>query len=314
MKISRRKIFIFAFLTVLVFVAVEFWNPPEPYYQGRSLSSWAKDLNFYPNLEEDPQKLLELRQKHALALEAVQHIGVHALPTALKLCQTRDSWIKKKLLGDLPDALHIDSDNWNISWEWDRQYDGTKIIQALGSVADPAIPDLIKLFQSTDSSVANIAANALGEIGTNAIPPLVEALTNKDDQIRFWSAYSVGSYGAQAHAAVPGLLVCLKDKKTRDNAVMSLGRIGADAPVVVPALVNCLEETTNHPSFALWWSIGKFGTNARPAIPILVKIIESKSWDYAPALNTLRKIDPLLAAGYFKQFQVGLTNQPAPLP
>ena len=314
MKVSRRKIIIFAFSAVLIFAVVEIGNPFEPRYQGRSLSSWAKDLNFYTELSEEPQTNLEIHHKHELAVAAVQHIGVRALPTALKLCRAKDSWIKKKLLKDLPDALNIDSDNWNISWSGDKQFDGAKIIQALGPTAEPAIPNLVVLLQSQDSSTANNAIYALWGIGTNALPSLVECLTNKDEKIRRWSARGVGLFRKQARTAVPGLVLCLKDKNafTRENATRSLGQIGEDAPMVIPALVSCLEETTNYPSYALWWSIGRFGTNAQPAIPTLVKIIESKRWDYLAALNTLHRIDPPLADSYFKQF--GMTNQPPSSP
>jgi hypothetical protein len=318
MKIAWRKITVFAFSAILILVVVAIWNPLEPRYQGRSLSSWAKDLNFHPELAEDPQKNLEIRQKHELAVAAVQHIGVRALPTALKLCRTRDFWIKKKLLWDLPDALHIDSDNWNISWEWDKQFTGAEIIQALGPVAEPVIPDLIKLFQSPSSSVAQNAVDALNGIGTNAIPPLVEALTSQDERTREYAARAVGSFRAQARAAVPGLLLCLKDKNviTRDNATRSLGQIGQNASVVVPALASCLGAATNHPSYvlsyALMWSIGRFGTNGQPAVPILEKIIESKQMGYLSALQTLHEIDPRLADVYFKQF--GMTNRPISSP
>ena len=290
MKITWRKITVFAFSAILILVVVAIWNPLEPRYQGRSLSSWAKDLNFHPELAEDPQKNLEIRQKHELAVAAVQHIGVRALPTALKLCRTRDFWIKKKLLWDLPDALHIDSDNWNISWESDKQFTGAEIIQALGPVARTCYPlTLSNYFKAQVPLSLKYAADALNGIGTNAIPPLVEALTSQDERTREYAARAVGSFRAQAREAVPGLLLCLKDKNviTRDNAVRSLGQIGEDAPVVVPALVSCLEAATNHPypSYALMWSIGRFGTNGQPAVPILEKIIESKQWDYLLALK-----------------------------
>ena len=141
MKVSRRKIIVFAFLAVLIFAVAKIWSPFEPRYQGRSLSSWARDLNFYPELSDVPESNLELRRKHELAVEAVQHIGVRALPTALKLCRAKDPWLKTKLLNDLPDSLSLDSDNWNISWSQDKQLEGARIIQALGPTAEPAIPE-----------------------------------------------------------------------------------------------------------------------------------------------------------------------------
>lgn len=142
-KTFWREIGVLACLTIIVSVVVfQIKNPPEPSYQGRSVSEWAKDLCFNPSFIDE-----NLQQKHEQAVKAIQQIGVAAVPVALRLCQTTDPWIKKKLLWDLPDALHVDTDNWNISWESDKQAMGANIIQALGSVAEPAIPDLIKLFQ-----------------------------------------------------------------------------------------------------------------------------------------------------------------------
>ena len=102
----------------------------------------------------------------------------------------------------------------------------------------------------------------------------------------------------------------------RMEAAMALGRIGGDPTVIVPALVRCLEEETNgFQSTLIITAITRFGTNARPAIPILVKIIESKQIGVANhALGALQKIDPETAKPFIEKRDAGGTNAPLASP
>ena len=188
-------------------------------------------------------------------------------------------------------------------------------------------------------------------IGTDAIPPLTEALTNSNEHVRTGAAITLGSFESQARDATPALIQCLKDEnpRARSAAAMSLARLGGDTNAVVSALLPCLKdkdvrvremaavslgdihqkpetvvpallasiekETDILPMNYLLGGIARFGTNARPAIPVLVKIIESKRIMVADhALGALRKIDPEAAKPFIEKRDAGNTNAPLASP
>jgi HEAT repeat protein len=317
MKITWRKFCVFVLLAILIFAGVEIWSPLEPRYEGRRLSEWARDV-VLPDEDSErvpsiQQRSIESRQRHDKAVAAIQHIGVRALPTALKLCQAKDFWIQEKL-EDWAEARNLQI---HLTSAQDRQIEGATIIEVLGPTAKPIIPDLIKLFRDEYPIVADEASFALHGIGPEAIPSLMEAFTNSDDpRVQLYAAYSLELFGSQAREAVPTLVSSLQNKGpfTCNLAAQALGRIGEDASIVVPALAQCLQRETNRLPLDVYRAIERFGTNAQPAIPTLVKIIESRGSGYLSALSALHKINPSLADSYFKQLKIGSTNQPMPPP
>ena len=244
------------------------------------------------------------------------HLLGRRLPRLLPSCSvcvylnrkcSRDSWIQNKLEG-WAEARNLDI---HLSSAQDRQIEGATIIEVLGPMAKPIIPDLIKMFQDNYPAVADEASFALHGIGPEAIPPLIHAFTKSDDpRVQLYAAYSLGLFGSKAREAVPALLSGLQSKNsdTRDSVANALGRIGEDAPAVVPLLAQCLQLEANQNFYR---AIERFGTNAQPAVPTLVKIINSRRYDYLSAMSALHKINPRLADNYFAELGIGLTNQPA---
>jgi len=309
LKISLRKLGAFALLVILSLLIIGIWDPSEPRYEGRRLSDWARDV-VAPEVSDEAflsieKSAIESRRKHDNAVAAIQHIGVRALPTALKLCQAKDFWFQEKLEG-WAEARNLDI---HLSSAQDRQIEGATIIEVLGPTAKPIIPDLIKLFQNEYPNVADEASFALRGIGPEAVAPLIQAFTNSDDpRVQLYAAYSLGLFGSKAREAVPILAASLQDKSRRNFVAEALGRIGEDAPTVVPLLAQCLQLEANQNFYR---AIERFGTNAQPAVPTLVRIIDSRRHDYLSALSALHKINPRLADSYFAQLGIGLTNQPA---
>ena len=316
---SRRKIIqlcgVFVFLVVLCLVANAIWQPFEPRYEGKRLSAWTKDLFFIEGFIKDP-RTPAVRQKHEQAVAAIQHMGVRILPLALKLCRAKDSWLKEKL-EDWSDDWNGKHENFeiHITAAADKQNEGSSIIWALGPMAKPAIPDLIKMLENKDQEIAGSAMNALQGVGADTIPPLIELLHNPNPEFRRRAASVLGMMEPKAHTAVSALLQCLEDKNegVRLIAVRSLGLIRDDAPIVVPALIRCLEEETNNPiPWDYFIALGHFGTNAKPAVPILIKIIESHKINYMPpawgALGALNKIDPEAAQPFIEKWKAGIIN------
>ena len=342
-----RKWRVFILLGILLLLVNAIWHPFEQRYQGKRLSAWAKDiLNCEFGEASGAQHWDEVQAKRAEAVEAIRHIGTKALPLALKYCRAKDSALKKKLKdranGQKVFEIHLLHDT-------DYQQMGVEIFEALGPVARPAIPSLIKLFQEKDEGVSSAAEMALNAVGPDAIPPLIAALTNANERVRASAAITLGGFEAQARTAVPALIRRLADDnpQVRATAALSLGEINQDSDLVIPALLPCLKDKDAHVRQFTAWALGhigkqpelvvpalfarleaetnapvppplmiapiaRFGTNARPWSSVLVKMIELNRFGIfsGSALGALRKIDPETAEPLIQKREFMRTNSP----
>jgi len=315
MKMFHRKIIygsIFMLLVILCIIVNAAWKPPEPSYEGRTLSAWTKDLFFAEEFSKDP-RTPALREKHEQAVAAIQHMRIEAMPFALKLCRAKDSWLKKKL-EDLTADYSDDVLKYRITPAWEKQEVGGNIIWALGPMAKPAVPDLLAMLKSGDRDIAPSAGYALQGIGIAVIPPLIELLNHTNKEVRLCAMVALGHFRSQARAAIPTLLHCLEnpDPATRSYAARLLGQIKEDAPVVVPAIIRCMQnDATNINELNYFWALGNFGTNGKSAVPALIQMLESKPGQpdaplKGPALVALWKIDPKAAQPFVEK----TTNPP----
>jgi hypothetical protein len=251
---------IFIWAACVVFEPFEL-HSPEPQYQGKKLTEWAREID-----QMDFLRLPAYRQhpkQNAEAIAAIQHIGTNALPVALELCRAQDPWLKVK-------------------WEtWTRHYhfpalekhsEGCNIVWALGSITKPIVPDLVQLLKSNDRDiVADAMFFTLAGAGTNAIPPLLKLLNDGNSEVRLGAAITLASFfnpqkparesngllivpdsenfRAQARAAIPVLLAGLENQKldliTRVRTIQALGLIHEDASTVAPILVRHIQKETN---------------------------------------------------------------------
>ena len=338
MKISAksRRYVLFVFLAgIFVWLLFVFFRPFEPRYGGKRLSQWAAIFSEWP-----PQEFQQ-------ATNAILHIGTNALPYAVQCCQAR-------LLG-------IDLDQPSGFITADRLHQQSiGIFSLLGPAAKPAIPALVKALHSRNTGVANTAAEDLSAIGPAAIGPFVEMLTDSNVQVRRWAAAAL-EFLPTPKSAVPALELRLKDEDSlvRANAALALGRFGTnspatvvqallnalqtetnfmaattflgvlgmikkDAPLVVPAIVRYMQRETNN-----WLELSGpihvlelFGTNAKPAVPVLVNLLESNPQFPSPespagyrrawVLGALEKIDPETAKPFVEKWKASMTNLPLP--
>ncbi|MGH7977547.1 MAG: HEAT repeat domain-containing protein [Limisphaerales bacterium] len=313
---------IFVWLLCIIFQPLES-HYQEPEYGGKKLTDWAKgiDQNAFFGHPIFPKK----REQSELAIAAIRHIGTNALPVVLDLLTAKDSWFKVKLEEF---AQYYDYHDWPnqrrhpiyIKSADEKQFEGVNIICALGSAAKPIIPDLIRLLENQDRLYDETMTALLGA-GTNAIPPLIELLNSTNQAVRLRAAIVFGNFfrpkmpsaesggfliaagsedfRPEARAAVPVLLQYLENPNqnltTRASVIYSLILIHEDASIVVPAILRLMQSQTNNWMFRGYIQIlGNYGTNAKPAVPMLVHILESKSkWphgDYSPL-----KISALIA-------------------
>jgi HEAT repeat protein len=208
---------------------------------------------------------------------AIRHIGTHAIPICLELMKTGVSPIKVKLLELVPgswlDRLHVPRLHEYRLAIYNRRHLGAWGFVALGERAKPAVPALIAL------------------------------LSDKDQDTRYVAVFALGNLGPAAREALPGLIECLKDPdyNLRGLVAKSLGEIHQEPERVVPLLTDMLKRYRVDrqwvPPELVIGSLGQFGAQAKPAVPILVGLLSDPDpYFRSAATNALRKIDPEAAA------------------
>jgi HEAT repeat protein len=221
--------------------------------------------------------------------EALQHIGTNALPWLLRWAQYEPSQFQRKLarLGRFDYKAVVRAE---VAWA---------CFGILGPKADPAIPDLARLANNTNSEkIAFEATMALGEIGVSALPALLVVLTNQQGIARSQAASSIGAIrrlGTNANLAVPVLLNCLKDadEHVAASAAKALGRLGVQPGLVVPALTGYLQYSNEVVRAAVARALGKFGDEAHAAVPSLTRLLSDRFPTVREeATNALRQIAP----------------------
>jgi bilin biosynthesis protein len=306
-------------------------HPLEPRYGGKRLSEWADILAMPWDEYRDEQKAREAESHHGEAENAIRHIGTRAFPYAIKWCRATDSAWKEKTQDWLPDWLGRKqlfgvelNELYQIHFHFisanDLHQRSGEIFRILALDAKPEIPVLIKLLENKDQGVAGAAADDLCNIGPDAVAPLTAALTNSNAQVRRYAASLLGDFPPAATSAVPALALCLSDQdfQVRGAAAFTLGQIGTNSPtLVVPALVDALKKETNSESFcarSLIRALGRFGTNAETAVPVLKNILESQQptplsdQPGFAAMFALNKIDPETAKPYMTKWKASVSN------
>lgn len=164
MKKHRRLIVVAAVAGAIVSsIVVIILSSREPTHGGKKLSVWLDELSAlqFPR-EWDPQ---------TEQVMAVRAIGTNAIPWLLREYRAADSrwqWRGNQLLGKQSLIKYRFPDSHT------RLRRATVGFQALGELAEPAIPALMKLVEDKPGYVPS----ALAGIGPPAIPALQQCLTN----------------------------------------------------------------------------------------------------------------------------------------
>jgi hypothetical protein len=265
---KKRLTYLGAVGIVLIFGVFLFWDNQanhkftsvfsvEPTYEGQNLTYWMQ--HWYQ----------QYGQRNLAAEEAVRTMGTNAVPYLVK-------WITQ--------PAHNQADQDQVS----RALKGFEI---LGSVASPAIPDLVKAIGRN----GNFPAVALGYIGTNAIPALTNRLLESASNAKqsgilsslFFSSRqpresfyvprnifcALSFYGTNAQPAVPALIAYIQNPNAREagDAAGVLAMAGHNQPkIVFPVLFNCFSNSPGMVRFDVADALSTFGTNAVSAIPLLL--------------------------------------------
>ena len=241
-------------------VAWLFLRRVEPVFNGKPLTFWAQQYgsNNWSGRKE-------------LAREAeftVRQIGTNAIPLLLELMQARDSDLKKRL-------------RQHVSRKWH----------------DPLH------LNDNSGKVRRMGAYGLAALGTNApaaVPALIELATqHPDEDGRYIAVFALRTLGPAAEAAIPFYIQCLtnKDNTIRNEAAVGLALIPRRHDTTLPALLKYLESIETSAGWELYHAIGllgfSFGTNAKPAVPRLLSLLNDSNPSVREAVtNSLLWIDP----------------------
>jgi len=243
-----------ALLVVFVIWAFcQFHGPREPTYQGRTLTFWLSQL--------DASWMPPGSSSRIEAEHAIRSIGTNALPFLLKWTAARDSLLKKNLMAWAKKQSLV-----KVRFHSDEEYHA----KADGGFA------------------------ALGDVAKPAVPALIELLNQRDTMVRVAAEYDLMWIGPEAQDAVPALVGCLNDSNglVRFRATRCLCAIHMKPEVAVPALVRSLGQP-GVPARETISALTQFGEGAKPAVPRLVSLLESKDpMTRLAAAHALHVIDP----------------------
>ncbi|MDB6112697.1 MAG: repeat protein [Pedosphaera sp.] len=203
-------------------------RPREPMYEGKPLSYWL----LRPSLDRN--------------LDAVRQTGTTAIPTLLQMLRAKDSVFFLKVVKLMKKQRFIKID---YVFAGERNFQAILGFGILGVKAGEAVPALVEIYDQAISSDSMCAtADSLGAIGPlarPAVPSLLRGVTNKDENVRFGSLSALELIGPESSLLMPVLETSLKDNdwKVRNQAAHMLGGLGADAKHAVPAILPLLIDT-----------------------------------------------------------------------
>lgn len=265
-----------------IFFVFRVTKSPEPSYQGRSLSSWLEDFSGEGPNTNSPAGI------------AVRSMGTNAIPFLLDILSYEESPTRKsfrKLAEKSPIPLTFLGKNYM------REVEAGYAMNVLGNQTESAFPELTNLFfKGRHSTVAAISLAGMGQKGVHF---LLGAITNQNlDVMRFHYAAvnGLGLSHSDAKIIVPALIQILN---TNDNSLMryaaalSLGMLHAKPELSIPALIKSFDDPDQMHRFSVVFALGEFGSEAKPAIPLLLQARKDTDADVRDfAGKILQKISP----------------------
>lgn len=166
-----------------------------------------------------------------------------------------------------------------------------RAVEALGTIPDPRVPELLcKALHSPEPAVCIAATEALGKVGgTEAVQALIPCLRNNHTQIRAESARALGILGAVE--ATPPICKLLEDKEweVRREAATALGRLN-NAQCFEP-LAKVLDDTDADVREAAALALSKTG-DRRAVPPLVLALKDEVAGVRRIAAAGLSRIDP----------------------
>jgi HEAT repeat protein len=263
---EKRRLTFGVFVTIML--AGFAWlvlHPHEPVYRSRPLSFWLE--------EPFSRGAYEFRGASPDAEQAVAAIGADAIPALLKMVAQRDTTGRRILdhFGGNFRFLHL-------RWHEGQGEAAVWAFKILGEQAKPAVPALIKLLADQDAMVQFNAARSLAGLGPaagEALPALIAALQRRTGPawqataVREAAALALGEIGAVAAPAIPQL-AALSNIVSAELAIIKIQ--GGPFQPFIERLRNTSDEGKWIRTARL---VADLGTNAEPAIPLLLSVLNS---------------------------------------
>jgi hypothetical protein len=294
----RLRFFLLLGISLLIGLALlsSFRQEPEPIYQGKKLSVWLDQIQGPSNVPVwNPQSALTPQ-----ASEAVRQIGTNAIPALLRKMTLPEGSLRRSI------EIRLNSPSLSFLGRFlvpagFNPGQSIRGFRALGPVAQPVVPELIRRLGDLRSqewaffSLCAIGPGSVDEI-KNAWGDMADATSrlNVVAKIEFLRTLSP----TNTLDFTPVLLKCLTqdpDGRNRAQAANALGLAARHPDQVVPALIEALQARDQTGLVRLLGSeaLGKFGTNARPAIPVLQGLLQDKNPAVrGNAATALQRIQP----------------------
>jgi len=278
----------------LVAVATAAWfiinlPPAEPVYQGRPLREWLREFDAPYN-----------STNYVAAREAILHMGTNVLPH-LELYLRHKDWRYHRQWMNLKARLKILRPPIDYAFLWHRR--AAKACGQFGEAGAPAFPAMMKA-ANTRQAESDVTASLSWMLPKSA-PVLTNLLMSTNPTTRYRAADALST--APAHPSVEvmartALLNALHDpdrglRITAASALgMSVGISAAHRDAVIPALVEALSDPEPSVRGNAANSLGNYGTNARVAVPQLLKLLQdTNSFPQQAGAGSLLRIDPAAA-------------------
>jgi hypothetical protein len=262
---------VLAILLLIAFFAT-LVGPKVPVYQGKNLYAWSEDLQNAQLSYSDPDHW----KKIETANTAIRAIGTNAIPFVMADIRAPVT-IKVRVVNWLaPRVRFLKLQPIKVEDRWIR---AIRVLEALGPIAKPCLPELITLA----SKSTGYAESALMAVGPDALPPFTNLLaTSKYPQTGNLigalanSVYSDRIKPEQAAVTLPYLVQVFRSSDTHGGwyAAQAFGAIHQQPELCVPLLVDGLTNST--PSFraACAQSLGAFGASAAPHAARLAELFD----------------------------------------
>ena len=248
-------------VAVCIFAAIKYLSVPKlPVYGNQTLYEWTARYQRARMDHSGPPAWKEVETSK----KAIQAIGVKALPFAMADVErgltTTDKI--KEWLGAHVVLLHIKQQNFE-----PQHQRGISMLQALGPIAEPCLPDL-----AADARKGNVeyALMAIGPAAlpafTNLLPGItgletgffIDALANSVDEGRISPE--------EAAVAIPSLVSVFHgtDIFGRSCAAQAFGAIHQHPEICIPLLLQGMADNNSSVSCSSIRALGQFGGFAGP--------------------------------------------------
>ncbi len=286
---------------VLIGVGIrELAQPPEPTYQGKTVSYWLQALK-----GDDTSLIAGLKAFHAIGPNGISFIVARGKKHDSALCNAaRDGWDRlplffkrfvprptEPLIGEAgqamaavgPDAIPSIIDLLRDRHEGIRlsSLEALKVFCGQDSVIKAVVPELFRDLHDSDMKPA--------------IPELIRALRDPSADVREGAAAILGQLGLAASQAVDNLIDGLRDSgATRDGPLLmvrgtneclygtvraacaqALGKIGPPAKRAIPTLTGLLHDANVDARIKAIVALRRLGYQITNTVPLLLEALKT---------------------------------------